>query len=549
MHIRTKSRFVGKQAIFAFNSLILAISLASPVLAKSSCRPDIEIFPFSLCFRDEIALAAAGAGSGIVITQCDIPLTINFPGKYSVAQHLTWDGAGAAITILSSDVDLDLNGQSIDLQFQGGSGIIVQNAETVQIRNGSILNTKTPNVAFKASNAPVGNIKLSLDSNTTISAALLEQVTTASFYTPFDLVNPLSSLGVGLQGTRDIVIENMLFDRCYIGIGSVGVTNQSTINNCQFYQCGYDAGPSFAPIRYRGGGIFFWTDLGTTSSYIDINNCIGTSTIAKNGVDIENAAFVSCRNSIMKLEPLGDIGFGEASSAGFYLGFITDLYVNSCIGMGGLKGFQFAGTGFARIEDCTAQNCASSGFDCDFVHHALFQRCAAEHGVIPVTSGHASSGFASIEGYRNIWEECTVLGVNSGVFPPSDLGAGCGFILNFQADSSVRECLAVDCITGFTVAGCQNCQIFNNYANDCIVGFAQTAGTTSAAQLVSTTNPLFYTPADNAWFGNDSTNNDTNYYSDNPILWPIPNVVVVGSGIAGVGRLENVDGITRTINT
>jgi hypothetical protein len=76
-----------------------------------------------------------------------LPFFILFPAKYRLAKDLTYEGRdGSAIMVLSSNVDLDLNGCALeDAAADNQSiGILVDHQQNVTIRNGKIRGFKQP---------------------------------------------------------------------------------------------------------------------------------------------------------------------------------------------------------------------------------------------------------------------------------------------------------------------------------------------------------------------------------------------------------------------
>lgn len=68
-----------------------------------------------------------------------LPYTIAAPGSYIVVRDLSLSSAGDGITVLSSDVTIDLLGFTLNGTFAGGNGIVVPSAvKNVAILNGTI---------------------------------------------------------------------------------------------------------------------------------------------------------------------------------------------------------------------------------------------------------------------------------------------------------------------------------------------------------------------------------------------------------------------------
>ncbi len=78
---------------------------------------------------------------GFPIYASDLPLTINTPGRYYLAENINYSGTSNAITINTNDVSIDLNGRTLNRVGGTGTvvGIIINNGvSNVKIFNGSI---------------------------------------------------------------------------------------------------------------------------------------------------------------------------------------------------------------------------------------------------------------------------------------------------------------------------------------------------------------------------------------------------------------------------
>src|SRR6267154_4168907 len=70
-----------------------------------------------------------------------LPFFILFPAKYRLVKNLTYEGKqGSAIMILSSNVDLDLNGCALKETAADNQsiGVLIDHQQNVTIRNGKI---------------------------------------------------------------------------------------------------------------------------------------------------------------------------------------------------------------------------------------------------------------------------------------------------------------------------------------------------------------------------------------------------------------------------
>lgn len=104
--------------MYALRSAAFALCLALPAFAQRDARPV--------------------PGNG----------TIDQPGSYTLTGDRQAAGGRAAIVIMSSDVSLDLNGQSVS----GGTGIEIRGANGVSVRNGNVSTTGMGVVVMNSNN-------------------------------------------------------------------------------------------------------------------------------------------------------------------------------------------------------------------------------------------------------------------------------------------------------------------------------------------------------------------------------------------------------------
>jgi hypothetical protein len=113
--------------------------------------------PMLICL---VALPAVAGEGRIPVWQ--YPTTINAPGKYIVTRNITGGGGIPIITIAATDVDLDINGFTLDQTAAGGAPVILisGNPDTldvdVVIRNGILLNG-TQSILRDASTGQAGD--------------------------------------------------------------------------------------------------------------------------------------------------------------------------------------------------------------------------------------------------------------------------------------------------------------------------------------------------------------------------------------------------------
>ncbi len=146
---------------------------------------------------------------GFPIYQTDIPLTITTPGRYYLAENITYSGASNAITINTNNVSIDLNNRT--LQYTGAStisGILINGASNVSIFNGTISGFSSRNIET---------------SGTLNSIRLRNLVSIAA----------TSSTGMLMPNVRNLLVYN-----CNFYSGTVGLTIQNSIN-MYVHNCGF----------------------------------------------------------------------------------------------------------------------------------------------------------------------------------------------------------------------------------------------------------------------------------------------------------------------
>ena len=106
-------------------------------------------FPSSMLSIISSKLSNIQTALGFPIYQNDIPLTINIPGRYYLAENINYSGASNAITINVSDVAIDLNERT--LRYTGASsvaGIVINAVNNITIFAGDISSFTTNNITI-----------------------------------------------------------------------------------------------------------------------------------------------------------------------------------------------------------------------------------------------------------------------------------------------------------------------------------------------------------------------------------------------------------------
>lgn len=112
----------------------------------------------TLIFFPGLGIAGAAFNFAEATKITTLPYTITSPGNYYLAQKLKYSGGGSgavAITILASEVVLDLNGQTLEADgiekaSNVGIGVFVWDQEDVTIQNGDIDKFGAYGVLFSA---------------------------------------------------------------------------------------------------------------------------------------------------------------------------------------------------------------------------------------------------------------------------------------------------------------------------------------------------------------------------------------------------------------
>jgi hypothetical protein len=179
----------------------------------------------------------------VVITPTMIGTTgyiINTPGKYCLAGYTVYNNTTTpAITVSASNVFLDLNGYTINLNNTAFAGVFISpGVGNVLIENGAITNSPQP-------------------------------------------LAPPNAQGFGIAlgaGVFNILMRNIETDKCFVGIGTLDGCSNISIKDCHMYRFGFDYGAN----NYRGVGFLFSsTQASTTPSSrvynLSMDHCIANS--------------------------------------------------------------------------------------------------------------------------------------------------------------------------------------------------------------------------------------------------------------------------------
>ncbi len=394
----------------------VSLSAATPCCPPIACpRVDIELCPASFCVKEEIVRAAAGLGCGRIITQCDLPLVITCPGKYSVAQDLNWapSGAGqAGITVAANDVVIEFNGRTYkqtDSTQANCIGVLINpNLFNVQLLNGTIENISMWGVV-----ALGGCQELLFDSINTLSCG----------YNGIDQFAPGSSGGLGIfnqniagQTTNpviDVVIRNCNINNNY---SPLTVSTYTGLRPCAIYggqqvliqNSNFNSNSS--NCRPRGAGVYV----------LDATHF--------QGLTIENCNFNQ------------NLGFGNAGLEAINLSSGNSLKISGCQF---LDGNAFGGDGVATLFATTVTNA--------LIENCLFQNWVTAPSAFPGGAVGLFSQFSN----EFVIKNCTIQNYNG----TTTLEGAVGFLIKNANDFYFEDCQVQDLVGSGDTAGVQGWDI------------------------------------------------------------------------------------------
>lgn len=245
---------------------------------------------------------------GTPITQADLPITISSPGRYFLKTDVTFNTAsGAAITVTTDDVEVDLNKHLLDLQDSGFQGILVTDAQHVLIRNGTVANASLFDHIATGSVMSRGYTATSMAANINIINS--QQVAIE------DVVSIDGARGALVSGGQSIFIDR------YMSQGS-------TV------------------------GLAFFDSLG---DILDAH-----VTVTSRGCNVNGSRFIENSTGIM-LDKTKNIRLSECQLQGCNDGLVgldcKNTDVKSCVLSDCRRGFNFKGCDGISLSSCMAKDC------------------------------------------------------------------------------------------------------------------------------------------------------------------------------------------------
>lgn len=286
------------------------------------------------CCNDIITTITTQCGGVTSITQADLPYFITTPGNYCLAEDVT-SVTFAAITILTNNVYLDLNGHTIDMSGVGTYGVYAIGGSDLRVHDGQ----------FNS-----GAVGIEVES---------------VYYMQIDnIVTQNCSIGINVLFSGTIRVSDSLFELASIGLkfGTDSVLSPRNCDNCTAIRCVADQ------IGLVG---FYALTLGGDLNNLAFQDCsvtnmssdpdvIGFSIYAAGAFPrrdtIKNVALRNCAVDNV----LDGVGFAARSTDNDVLG----VSYENCAASDVARGFELLSETLANkrttVRNITYQNCAAN---------------------------------------------------------------------------------------------------------------------------------------------------------------------------------------------
>jgi len=312
------------QTFTIINNLVNNIDIAfEGMLDISSIFTTINTISQNFCEKfvttwtqlEEIELKVENGPCPTVITQADMPLTINTPGKYCFSDSLTFNGLmGNGIEIEADNVTIDMQGFELRDTSGVGTGIaigFVGTIENTKIINGKISGALT-GIFDSAVNTCIDSVKI-ISTQTAIQA------------------------DGGLNGTY----RNLSINDTSYGIRFTNASQGYLIENFHISGSGNTAVPNADLIQILGG----------TNICIK-NGCIYDANV--NGININNGA-----NTIS----INNVKLFSNTNAGIEVNDSTLISISNCDSSNDDIGFNIINSQNVDMRSCTAFGSGQQGFN------------------------------------------------------------------------------------------------------------------------------------------------------------------------------------------
>ncbi len=236
--------------------------------------------------------------------------TINSPGVYCMSNDATFT-TGAAITVNSSDVTIDMQNHMLNAgSHSGTTGIVINGGvSNVTIKNGNIVN---PTVACISNNS---------------STSLLQNIIIQNMN--------FSVIGGTTSHPGVLIQQNSL----------TAQFNSVLIENCTGYNC---------YISLSGG------------SACVVRGCVLVSALTNGNANIAIFGPAGFNTQLAIIEDctlVNDFASYPAGVASFFLEFVSMAIIRNCVSSGSAtQAFTFSAVARPVVSNCVAQQCVSDGF-------------------------------------------------------------------------------------------------------------------------------------------------------------------------------------------
>jgi hypothetical protein len=389
--------------------------------ANNAIQSQICVLNASVSLNNCIQFGQSDIGAGGVYT-------INSPGVYCMYDDANWS-AGAAITVNSSNVTIDMQNHTLNGGSSGATGIVINGGLSgVTIKNGNITNPTSAciakggadlllqniiiqNMNFSVVNVAASYPAVSMQGGATDTQFYNVLIENCTGYNTYIILNPglfavvrgctlsCNGFGASSSGNASITIQGLpqssgwgqsaLIEDCSIGNNnpivyptnnaSFSITDMSTaiIRNCFSYGSGTDGFTLNAGInatldncvaqQSAQDGFFF--SPGATPMNIVVANCVAQGCVM-NGFWIKNLTGSGCKNVVFT-----NCVAQNNTQNGFYItnaqtatGIRIPITFRGCNShANGGSGFElgFGGTGYSPIGYGSLFDCVASNNSSD----------------------------------------------------------------------------------------------------------------------------------------------------------------------------------------
>jgi len=358
-------------------SLLSRVGVAQNVIQSQICALDFDcdMCPDFDCSTTATCSCLSDVSDCISFGQSDIGAggvyTISSPGVYCMSNDATFTN-GAAITVNSSDVTIDMQNHTLNAGSNSGTtGIVINGGlSNITIKNGSITN---PTVAC-----------ISNDSSTSLLQNIIIQ-------------NMNFSVIGGTTSYPGILIQQNSLTAQF---------NSILIENCTGYN---------TYISLKGGSSCVVRGCGLVSALANGNANIAIFGPA--GFNTQLAVIEDCTL-------VNDSASYPAGVASFFLEFALTAIIRNCVSSGSASpAFTFSAVARPTVSDCVAQQCVSDGFY--FVPGAAGATPPVTVSVVNCLAQKCHNGFFIASVMGNVGYDSVVL-TNS----VAHNNSSCGFKIN-----------------------------------------------------------------------------------------------------------------------